>query len=161
ERRTLAPTPHRNAGEQAQEDAIDQIAGQNVGPQTDGERKNTSAGTDDFHGEKQEGQDPIADGVGRPSESSKVFEHTVMTEAVTVEIRDGDAGAARRNRGVAGGRKKRRKDAKKICQQKENRNRSNNVDVLQRVVMHVLNKQVADAKSQGIGDKHFGTLLRG
>src|SRR5260370_39330424 len=49
--RSLGPTPEGRSGKQAEKDAVNHVAGENVGPKTDGKREQSRRGADDFHGE--------------------------------------------------------------------------------------------------------------
>src|SRR6266851_1045310 len=59
-------------GKEAQENCVQEVAGHDVGPETDGEGENTGRGADDFNGEKQDGQQPIAKLFRRTHESEQL-----------------------------------------------------------------------------------------
>src|SRR5205085_3562561 len=84
-------SPEADAGEQAQKDAVDQVAGENVGPETDGERKHAGGGADDFYRED-ERREP---GYGA-SEIFQIVERAELANAGVVEIEKSERRAGQR-----------------------------------------------------------------
>ena len=67
----LGPGPFKGAEQQTQENAVNQVAGKDVCPKTDGERKKAGRSGYDFHGKQQEGEEPISEVLRRARESQK------------------------------------------------------------------------------------------
>ncbi len=63
----LGPGPFKRAEQQSQENAVNQVAGKDVCPKTDGERKKAGRSGYDFHGKQQEGEEPISEMFRRPA----------------------------------------------------------------------------------------------
>src|SRR6266699_2566156 len=61
QRRSLGPTPEGRSGKQAEENAVNHVAGEDIGPKADGEGEKTSRGADNFNREKQQGKRPVRD----------------------------------------------------------------------------------------------------
>src|SRR5580704_4417897 len=91
---------------QAQKDYVDQLAGKNIGPQTDGERKQSSGVADDLYRENQPRQPP-----DRAGKMFRVSDGPTMPQSAPIVIDESQDGAGERNAGVSGGRLKSRDKA--------------------------------------------------
>src|SRR5713101_3496407 len=153
---SLGPTPKGRSGEQAEKDAVNHIAGENVGPKTNGEREQSRRGADDFHGENQR-REP-------PDRSGKVLEvsaDAMVADALPATIEKSKEGASQGNVYITSRRGKERKSSEEVAEKHENRNRADKGNVLRSVMSGVFFKQIANSDAERIGEKHLGDLLAG
>src|SRR6202043_2068761 len=80
------PSPGDRRNEQAEKNYVQQIAGKNVGPETDGQGENTRRGTDEFNGKKKNAEQPVAQRLGRTRERQHVVADRMMLDPLPVEI---------------------------------------------------------------------------
>src|SRR6266481_2181248 len=161
EDRGLRPSRDSSHGKEAQENRVQKIAGDNVGPETNGERKNAGRRADDLNGEKEDGQQPVAKLLRRTRKRQKVAASAVVANALPVEIQKRQNGAGQRNRFVGRGRGKNRNDAEQVRQEHENRNGTNERNQLEGAVVDVFFEKILDAETEGICEQEFGDLLHG
>src|ERR1700689_2552802 len=103
----------------SQKDHVDQLAGENVSPQTDGKGKQARGVADDLYRENQPSQPP--DGTGK---MLGISDGPTMPQSAPVVIGESQNGAGQRNAGVSRGRLKTRERAEGVGEQNKNRNRT-------------------------------------
>jgi len=153
---SLGPTPEGRSGEQAEKDAVNHIASENVGPKTDGEREQSRRGADNFHGENQRRKPP-----DRSGKVLEVSADAMMADALPIEIEKSEDGASQGNADISSRRGKERKSSEEVAEKHENRNRADKGNVLRSVMTGVFFEQITNADAERIGEKHLGDLLAG
>src|SRR4029077_14446294 len=114
-----APGEDGQLDEQAEEDGVEQVAGENVRPKTHCEGEQPCRGADQLHREEQESERSVSGGFGRPGKRQQIVADTVMPYALPVEINESEGGAGKRDDYDCRGRGESRENAEKIGQQDE------------------------------------------
>src|SRR5713226_4769057 len=146
----LRPGRNSGHGKEAEENRVQQVAGDNVGPETDGEGENTGRGADNFNREKQDGQQPIAKLFRRTRKREQVVANTVVAHALPVEVQEGENRAGQRNRFFGGGSGEEREDTKQVGQQHKNGDGTHERNQLESAVVDVLLKKILDAETERV-----------
>src|SRR6266478_7414410 len=91
----------------------------------------------------------------------QVSADSVMSDALPIEIGEGNDRASQGHADRAGWSLEKRKSTEEVGQQNEKGNAAHNRNVPLPVVSGVLFQNIIDAKTQGILEKELGDLLRG
>src|SRR5882762_180666 len=146
EDRGLRPSRDSGHGKEAQENRVQKVARNNVGPEADSQGENAGRSADDFNGKKQNSQRPIAKLSRRTGKREQVAANAVVADALPVEIQKRQDGACQRNRLIG-------------CRGGKNRDGTNEWNQLEGTVVDILFEKILDAETERVGEQELGDLL--